>query len=137
MKFLYELVKFFLPKRKLLSKQIKTEDDIKEEQEIFIYKYGPNDEKKMKKLKKIKKKIKKRFYKTRNLIKYLHQYSERKKYIINEENEFKYITKRTEEEKGHKKENDNYSNKFNKYCNNDDAPIRQYFMMILIKHYQI
>ena len=137
MKFLYELVKFFLPKRKLLSKQIKTEDDIKEELRIFINKYGPNNEKEkdeVDKKEKEKEDVEKERKKEKEILEnkelnkvFISIFKKKKKYIINAENKSNYIKKRKEEEKEHKKDNDEYFNKFNKYCNNRAAPIRQYF----------
>lgn len=138
MKFLYELVKFFPPKRKLLYEQIKTEDDIKEELRIFINKYGPNNEKEKDEVDKKEKEkeddVKKERKKEKEILEnkelnkvFISIFKKKKKYLINAENKSNYIKKRTEEEKEHKEDNDKYFNNFNKYCNDYAAPIRQYF----------
>ena len=135
MEYLYELVKFFPPKRKLEFQQIKSEEDIKEEIIKFIKKYdksdksdkSPNNEQKEKEEEEEEEKILKN-KELKKLFKSIFFYENKlNKLLINENNKSKYIEKRVDQEKKKKKQMKNSINNLTNIVVVMEQELKNYF----------
>ena len=132
MEYLYELVKYSPPRRKLEFQQIKSEEDIKEEIIKFIKKYdksdksdkSPNNEQKEKEEEEEEEKILKN-KELKKLFKSIFFY--KNKLLINEDNKSKYIEKRLDQEKKKKEANEKFHNQFDKYLVVMEQELKNYF----------